>query len=104
MVAKLIEIDKFKLFKTKLILEQNPKIKNQKAITISLVLGAAMMPVKFLAYYTTNSKAILTDASEAIVNVAAAAFTLYSIYISNRPKDVKHPHGHGKVEFFSSGL
>ncbi len=52
----------------------------------------------------TNSKAVLTDASESIVNVAAAAFALYSIYFSNRPKDINHPYGHGKVEFFSSGL
>jgi cation diffusion facilitator family transporter len=62
------------------------------------------MFIKFLAYYVTNSKAVLTDAAESIVNVASAAFAMYSIYISNRPKDINHPYGHGKVEFFSSGL
>lgn len=62
------------------------------------------MLIKFFAYFITNSTAILTDASESVVNVAAAAFALYSIYVSNRPKDRNHPYGHGKIEFFSSGL
>ena len=56
---------------------------------------------KFIAYFITSSNAILTDAAESIVNVLASAFAFYSIYLSAQPKDVNHPYGHGKVEFFS---
>ena len=60
------------------------------------------MLIKFLAYFITDSNAILTDASESIVNVLASAFAFYSIYISALPKDTNHPYGHGKIEFFSA--
>lgn len=56
---------------------------------------------KFGAYFITSSNAILTDAAESIVNVLASAFAFYSIYLSSQPRDVNHPYGHGKVEFFS---
>jgi cation diffusion facilitator family transporter len=77
---------------------------NKKAIGVSLIVGLLLMAIKFVAYYLTDSKAILTDALESVVNVAAAAFAFYSIYLASQPKDRNHPYGHGKVEFFSSGL
>lgn len=60
------------------------------------------MLAKFVAYFITNSNAILTDAAESIVNVLASAFAFYSIYLTTLPKDENHPYGHGKVEFFSA--
>lgn len=60
------------------------------------------MLAKFVAYFLTNSNAILTDAAESIVNVIASSFAFYSIYLTTLPKDENHPYGHGKVEFFSA--
>lgn len=60
------------------------------------------MLAKFVAYFLTGSNAILTDASESIVNVLAGSFAFYSIYLAARPRDQNHPYGHGKVEFFSA--
>ena len=60
------------------------------------------MLAKFVAYFMTNSNAILTDAAESIVNVLASSFAFYSIYLATLPKDENHPYGHGKVEFFSA--
>ena len=59
------------------------------------------MLTKFVAYFFTSSNAVLTDAAESIVNILASAFAFYSIYLSSQPKDINHPYGHGKVEFFS---
>ena len=59
------------------------------------------MVAKFIAYVLTASNFILTDAAESIVNVVASAFAFFSIYLSAQPRDVNHPYGHGKVEFFS---
>jgi cation diffusion facilitator family transporter len=75
---------------------------NKKAILISLFVSVVLMLAKFLAYFLTNSNAILTDAAESIVNVIASSFAFYSIYLSTIPKDENHPYGHGKVEFFSA--
>lgn len=59
------------------------------------------MFAKFSAYFITSSNFILTDAAESIVNVIASAFAFFSISLASRPRDVNHPYGHGKVEFFS---
>lgn len=72
------------------------------AILVSLCVSIVLMLAKFVAYFLTNSNAILTDAAESIVNVIASAFAFYSIYLSTLPKDENHPYGHGKVEFFSA--
>ncbi len=63
-----------------------------------------LMALKFLAYYLTNSTAILTDAIESIVNILAGSFALYSLYYAAKPKDEDHPYGHGKIEFLSTGV
>ena len=62
------------------------------------------MIAKFIAYYMTYSSAILTDALESIINVVASAFAFYAIYLASQPRDMNHPYGHGKIEFFSAGL
>lgn len=67
---------------------------------LSLVLLAG----KLIAYYLTNSVAILTDALESIVNVVAGFFGLYSLRLSAKPKDADHPYGHGKIEFISAAV
>lgn len=82
-----------------------PKVQEQRRIILySLIVGILIMLAKFTAYLLTRSNAILTDAIESIVNVVASSFALYSIYLSSRPKDLNHPYGHGKVEFFSAFL
>ena len=73
----------------------------RRIILISLVTGTLLMVAKFAAYFLTSSNFILTDAAESIVNVVASAFAFYSIYLAAQPRDVNHPYGHGKVEFFS---
>lgn len=73
-------------------------------VKISLLVSIILLAVKFYAFLITNSTAILTDALESIVNVVAAGFASYSVYLSSRPRDDNHPYGHGKIEFFSAGL
>jgi len=63
-----------------------------------------LLVVKFIAYYTTHSVAILTDALESIVNVAAGFIGLYSLYYAAKPRDEDHPYGHGKAEFISAAI
>ncbi|MEP6674780.1 MAG: cation diffusion facilitator family transporter [Ferruginibacter sp.] len=73
----------------------------QKIITgIAIVLFI----VKVIAWYLTDSVAILTDALESIVNVIAGLIGVYSLYISAKPKDPDHPYGHGKAEFLSAAI
>jgi cation diffusion facilitator family transporter len=75
-----------------------------RAMTLALSVGGLLMTVKFVAYFITDSTAILSDALESIINVVASGFALYSIYLSNQPPDTSHPYGHGKIEYFSVGF
>lgn len=75
-----------------------------RLMLIGLLVSITLLIVKFTAYFLTHSNAILTDAVESIVNVAAGAFALFSIYYASKPADEDHPYGHGKIEFFSSGF
>jgi divalent metal cation (Fe/Co/Zn/Cd) transporter len=76
----------------------------QRLIIFSFLLSLLIMSAKFYAYYATGSTAVLTDALESIINVVAAAFAYYSVYLASLPRDLNHPYGHGKIEFFASGL
>jgi len=76
----------------------------RRAIFASVLVGAALLIVKFLAAWLTGSAAILSDALESIINVVASGFAFYSIMLSARPPDRSHPYGHGKIEPFSAGF
>ncbi|HET9826436.1 MAG TPA: cation diffusion facilitator family transporter [Chitinophagaceae bacterium] len=67
-------------------------------------ISVILLAIKFLAYYLTHSVAVLTDALESIVNVAAGFIGLYSLYIAAKPADINHPYGHGKAEFLSAAV
>jgi len=71
---------------------------------MAVLIGLVLMAVKFLAFFLTNSNAILTDALESIVNVVAGSFALYSLWLAAHPRDENHPYGHGKVEYISAGV
>ena len=68
------------------------------------VLSVVLFATKIVAFYLTNSLAILTDALESIVNVLAGFIGLYSLYVAGKPKDTDHPYGHGKAEFVSAAV
>lgn len=72
----------------------------QWVVAASVVLFA----MKMLAYWLTNSVAVLTDALESTVNVVTGFTGLYSLRIAARPRDENHPYGHGKVELLSASF
>ncbi len=75
-----------------------------RAAVISVVVGLLMLLLKMSGYLLTGSTAILSDALESVVHVAATAFALLSVILAARPPDKSHPYGHGKIEFFSAGF
>ena len=76
----------------------------RKASIVSLVVSLIVFLLKVFAYNQTKSTAVLSDALEGIVNVVAAAFALWVIYIASKPADEDHPYGHGKLEYFSASF
>jgi cation diffusion facilitator family transporter len=74
------------------------------AMTLSLVIGLLMFVMKVGAYLLTGSAAILSDAAESVVHVAAVCFAAYSLRLSYKPADESHLYGHSKISFFSAGF
>lgn len=77
---------------------------NFKLQSYILVIGVVLFVMKFIAWYMTNSVAILSDALEGIINIVTGAFGLYALFLAKLPRDDNHPYGHGKAEFVTAGL
>jgi cation diffusion facilitator family transporter len=75
-----------------------------KIAAASIAVGLLVLALKTAAWWMTGSVALLSDALESIVNVAAAIAAFLAISYSARPPDANHPYGHHKAEYFSSVL
>jgi hypothetical protein len=56
-----------------------------RAMRLSLVMGFVMLVLKMSAYLLTGSAAILGDAAESVVHVAAVVFAAYSLWLAAQP-------------------
>lgn len=70
----------------------------------SLLVAVLMLVGKLSAWYITGSTAIFSDALESVIHLFATGFAGYSLWLSQQPADERHPYGHGKVAYFSSGF
>jgi cation diffusion facilitator family transporter len=75
-----------------------------RAARLNLIIGTALLLLKFQAFRITGAQAIFSDAMESIVNVAAAALALALLNFAAKPADRDHPYGHGKAEYFSAAF
>ncbi len=74
------------------------------AARLAVAAAIATMALKFGAWALTGSVGLLSDAVESSVNLVAALAALSALRYAARPADRSHPYGHGKVEFFASGV
>ena len=70
----------------------------------SVVVAIMTITLKTLAWWITDSVGLLSDAMESLVNLASAVFGLMMVTVAAQPADEKHPYGHHKAEYFSSGF
>lgn len=68
----------------------------------SIIVAFAVLGLKFVAWWLTDSVALFSDALESIVNVVASSVAFYAIGVSQLPPDDNHPFGHHKAEYFSA--
>lgn len=81
-----------------------PVKENLRLQKILILVAIILFIIKIIAWFLTDSLAILTDALESIVNIIVAFLGFYSLTLAAKPKDADHPYGHGKVEFLSAGI
>lgn len=73
-------------------------MEKKKAAIIAISGGIFIFILKLSSYFISGSVALLSDALESIVNIAASCLMLYSIYISEKPPDDNHRYGHENIE------
>ncbi len=71
---------------------------------LSIVAAVLTIVLKTAAYYITDSVGLLSDAVESIVNLVGGIMALAMLTVAARPADADHAYGHGKAEYFSSGV
>src|SRR5450759_3125836 len=76
----------------------------KKMALLSIATSLATLALKFGAYFLTDSISLLSDALEALVNLAAGLVALTALTIAEQPADDRHTYGHDKAEYFSTGV
>ncbi len=79
-------------------------IATRRMALLSIATSIATLVLKFGAYFLTGSVSLLSDALEALVNLAAGLVALAALTIAERPADDRHSYGHDKAEYFASGV
>ncbi len=71
---------------------------------LSVAAAVATISLKLGAYFLTGSIGLFSDAAESFVNLFAAGAAFWALSVAARPADEEHAYGHGKAEYFASGL
>lgn len=86
----------------------NPPAVHRSSLTrfawLSIAAALVTIGLKSAAYLITGSVGLLSDAVESLVNLVGGILALIMLTIAARPADEDHAYGHGKAEYFSSGL
>ncbi len=86
----------------------NPPAVNRSSLTrfawLSIAAAILTIGLKTAAYLITGSVGLLSDAVESLVNLVGGFMALAMLTVAARPADEGHAYGHGKAEYFSSGV
>jgi cation diffusion facilitator family transporter len=81
-----------------------PRLAAHHYAWISIAASLLTIGLKTFAWWVTGSVGLLSDAMESLVNLAGACFALWMLLIARTPADERHPWGHSKAEYFSTGF
>ena len=75
----------------------------KRSAALFSVLAALLITIlKLITGILTGSLGMLSEAAHSTIDLVAAAITLFSVQVADRPADEEHNYGHGKVESLSA--
>ncbi len=74
----------------------------RSAALSSVIAALCVTLLKLLTGILTGSLGMLSEAAHSGIDLIAAALTLFSVQVSDKPADADHNYGHGKVESLSA--
>jgi cation diffusion facilitator family transporter len=81
-----------------------PHNAKRSAALFSVLAALGVTLLKLLTGLLTGSLGMLSEAAHSGIDLIAAAITLFSVQVSDRPADADHTYGHGKIESLSAGI
>jgi cation diffusion facilitator family transporter len=82
--------------------ESNVIREKHSAALTSVIAAIGLTVIKIAVGILTGSLGILSEAAHSGFDLAAALVTLMAVRVSDRPPDIRHQFGHGKVENLSA--
>ncbi len=77
--------------------------REKQSVALTSVAAAFLLTVlKLGAGLVTGSLGILSEAAHSGLDLVSALLTYFSVRVSDKPADVEHPFGHGKIEHLSA--
>jgi len=76
-------------------LKANRKV---KVATLSIVSNSVLIILKVVAGILSGSISIVSEAIHSSMDLIASIIAFFSVTMSSKPADKKHPYGHGKIE------
>jgi cation diffusion facilitator family transporter len=70
----------------------------RQATIIALVGNAFLLAIKAIAAHLSGSSALYADAANSAADLAYSVLMLIGLWLSLRPPDLSHPHGHQRIE------
>ena len=81
-----------------------PHNAKRSAALFSVIAALGVTLFKLLTGLFTGSLGMLSEAAHSGIDLIAAAITLFSVQVSDRPADADHTYGHGKIESLSAAV
>jgi len=75
-----------------------------RAARLSIISNSALVLFKLAAGLAAGSASILSEAAHSGADLLAAGIAFLSVRASEKPADVDHPYGHGKIEVIAAVL
>ena len=69
---------------------------------VSIIANVLLAAFKAVVGLLAHSVAIVMDAVNNLTDVFSSVVTIIGTRLSQRPPDLKHPFGHGRIEYFSA--
>lgn len=83
--------------------DERLKIGN-RVVTITVILNIVLTISKIIAGYKGHSSAMVADGLHSMSDVITSLGIVFSLFISSKPRDEKHPYGHEKAESIAGFL
>ncbi len=68
---------------------------------LSILSNSLLIALKLVVGILSGSVSIISEAIHSFMDLLAAIIAFFSVRVSDRPADLKHPYGHGKFENIS---